>query len=113
MSRNLTFKVSLKGAVSVYGLGRFPTTLYAEQWAALMSTGSGLAQFLAANAPKLAEQQERYIAAQVVAQRKGIADKDQDEFIKKLLGYESKGTSNRVIPTAKSSLVDELMAKAV
>ena len=28
----LTYKVSGKGAVSVYGMGRFPVTLYAEQW---------------------------------------------------------------------------------
>ena len=32
---SLSFKVSEKGAVSVYGLGRFPVTLYSEQWDAL------------------------------------------------------------------------------
>ena len=32
----LTFKVSEKGALSVYGLGKFPTTLYAEQWTRLL-----------------------------------------------------------------------------
>ena len=33
----LTYKVSGKGAVSVYGMGRFPVTLYAEQWERLDS----------------------------------------------------------------------------
>ena len=33
----LRFKVSEKGAVSVYGLGRFPVTLYLEQWENLLS----------------------------------------------------------------------------
>jgi hypothetical protein len=31
-SRDMTLKVSEKGGVSVYGLGRFPVTLYQEQW---------------------------------------------------------------------------------
>jgi hypothetical protein len=36
-SSTLRFKVSEKGAVSVYGLGRFPATLYFEQWNTLLS----------------------------------------------------------------------------
>lgn len=36
-SGKLTYKVSDKGAVSVYGMGRFPVTLYAEQWERLDS----------------------------------------------------------------------------
>ncbi len=39
---SLSFKVSEKGAVSVYGLGRFPVTLYLEQWDALLSHASEL-----------------------------------------------------------------------
>ena len=35
-AKTLTYKVSEKGAVSVYGLQRFPVTLYAEQWDALL-----------------------------------------------------------------------------
>jgi hypothetical protein len=34
---SISFKVSEKGAVSVYGLGRFPVTLYLEQWTRLLS----------------------------------------------------------------------------
>jgi hypothetical protein len=33
----LSFKISEKGAVSVYGLGRFPVTLYFEQWSKLFA----------------------------------------------------------------------------
>ncbi len=42
----LEFKVSEKGAVSVYGLGRFPTTLYAEQWEKLLDVAQELRAFI-------------------------------------------------------------------
>lgn len=45
----ITMKVSPKGAVSVYGLGRFPVTLYASQWERLSQAMSQLNQFIAAN----------------------------------------------------------------
>ncbi len=45
----LSFRVSEKGAVSVYGLGRFPVTLYQEQWDKLLSQVDELRQFIAAN----------------------------------------------------------------
>jgi hypothetical protein len=41
----LRFKVSEKGAVSVYGLGRFPVTLYLEQWENLLSHTDELRQY--------------------------------------------------------------------
>jgi hypothetical protein len=37
MNDTITVRVSQKGALSVYGLGRFPVTLYAEQWERLLS----------------------------------------------------------------------------
>lgn len=43
----LTFKTSEKGAISVYGLGRFPVTLYADQWTRLFSGIDNLKSFLA------------------------------------------------------------------
>ena len=43
---SLTFKVSEKGAVSVYGLGRFPVTLYKEQWAKLLAMADEIRAFL-------------------------------------------------------------------
>jgi hypothetical protein len=49
----LRFKVSEKGAVSVYGLGRFPVTLYFEQWHRLLSQADELRAFLEANKSKL------------------------------------------------------------
>ena len=45
----ITFKVSEKGAVSVYGLGRFPVTLYKEQWETLLSASAQLREFIADN----------------------------------------------------------------
>jgi hypothetical protein len=50
---SLSFKVSEKGAVSVYGLGRFPVTLYLEQWDALLSRAPELRDFIKANKSKL------------------------------------------------------------
>ena len=49
----ISFKVSEKGAVSVYGLGRFPVTLYVEQWTKLLSNADGLKAFIEANRSKL------------------------------------------------------------
>jgi len=45
----LQFKVSEKGGVSVYGLGRFPVTLYYEQWIRLLDQVDQLREFLEAN----------------------------------------------------------------
>ncbi len=42
----LEFKVSEKGGVSVYGLGRFPVTLYAEQWEKLLDVAGELGAFV-------------------------------------------------------------------
>jgi hypothetical protein len=50
---SLSFKVSEKGAVSVYGLGRFPVTLYVEQWSKLLSSAEELKAFIEANRSKL------------------------------------------------------------
>jgi hypothetical protein len=49
----LTFKVSEKGAVSVYGMGRFPVTLYYEQWVRLLDAAEQLREFLEENKSKL------------------------------------------------------------
>lgn len=48
-SKELTFKVSQKGAVSVYGMGRFPVTLYKEQWSRLLDKKDELLQFIKDN----------------------------------------------------------------
>ena len=49
----LDFRVSEKGAVSVYGLGRFPVTLYYEQWTRLLESADRLHEFLNENKAKL------------------------------------------------------------
>ncbi len=49
----LTLKVSEKGALSVYGLGRFPVTLYKEQWTRLLDAGDELRAFIAENDAQL------------------------------------------------------------
>lgn len=49
----MTFKVSDKGGVSVYGLGRFPVTLYYEQWTKLLDKAPDLREFLEENKSKL------------------------------------------------------------
>ena len=46
-------KVSEKRAVSVYGLGRFPVTLYQEQWNKLLPIADAIKQFIADNQDKL------------------------------------------------------------
>jgi len=45
-SQGLSLKVSDKGGVSVYGLGRFPVTLYKEQWHRLLSLAEDIRAFL-------------------------------------------------------------------
>ena len=45
----LEFKVGEKGGVSVYGLGRFPVTLYYEQWIRLLNSGDKLREYLEEN----------------------------------------------------------------
>jgi hypothetical protein len=50
---SLEFRVGEKGGVSVYGLGRFPVTLYYEQWIRLLDTGEKLREFLEENKSKL------------------------------------------------------------
>jgi len=49
----ITMKVSEKGALSVYGMGRFPVTLYKEQWLKLLDLSDDIRTFIAANEGKL------------------------------------------------------------
>jgi hypothetical protein len=46
-------KVSEKGAVSIYGMGRFPVTLYKEQWLKLLAMSDEIRAFIAANEAQL------------------------------------------------------------
>ena len=49
----LSMKVSEKGALSVYGMGRFPVTLYKEQWLKLLSIADEIKEFIDANNDRL------------------------------------------------------------
>lgn len=52
-ARGLSLKVSEKGALSVYGLGRFPVTLYKEQWLKLLDLTEDIRAFIQANDAQL------------------------------------------------------------
>ena len=52
-SKGVSLKVSEKGGVSVYGLGRFPITLYQEQWPKLLEMAEEIKQFIKANEGQL------------------------------------------------------------
>lgn len=49
----ISMKVSEKGAVSIYGMGRFPVTLYKEQWLKLLDMAAEIRAFIAANDARL------------------------------------------------------------
>ena len=53
----LRLKVSEKGGLSVYGLGRFPVTLYKEQWARLLDNVDEIKKFLQENDHQLKAKQ--------------------------------------------------------
>ena len=52
-SRGISMKVSEKGGLSVYGLGRFPVTLYQEQWTKLLDMADDIRGFMKENEGKL------------------------------------------------------------
>lgn len=51
--RAVSLKVSEKGGVSVYGMGRFPITLYKEQWTKLLDMADEIRAFIKENESKL------------------------------------------------------------
>ena len=52
-SASPTLKVSAKGGVSVYGLGRFPVTLYKQQWLKLLDQADDIRKFIDAHSAEL------------------------------------------------------------
>ncbi len=54
-SRGVSLKVSQKGAVSLYGMGRFPVTLYQEQWIKILDMSDAIRAFIKENASQLKE----------------------------------------------------------
>jgi hypothetical protein len=49
VAKGISMKVSEKGGLSIYGLGRFPVTLYKEQWTRLLDMSDDIRKFIAAN----------------------------------------------------------------
>jgi len=58
-ARGVTLKVSEKGGVSVYGLGRFPVTLYKEQWAKLLDMADEIRAFITEHEALLKAKEKR------------------------------------------------------
>jgi hypothetical protein len=56
-NRGLSLRVSEKGGLSVYGLGRFPVTLYKEQWEKLLAMSEDIKAFIKANDAQLKTKQ--------------------------------------------------------
>jgi hypothetical protein len=52
-AKGISMKVSEKGGLSVYGLGRFPITLYQEQWTKLLDMSDEIRSFIAAHQGEL------------------------------------------------------------
>jgi hypothetical protein len=58
-ARPMSLKVSAKGGVSLYGLGRFPVTLYQEQWHKLLDMSDEIRAFIGENAAQLKKKGEK------------------------------------------------------
>jgi hypothetical protein len=56
-ARGISLKVSQKGAVSLYGMGRFPVTLYKEQWLKILEMSDVIRAFIADNNSALKEKE--------------------------------------------------------
>jgi hypothetical protein len=57
-SRGLSLRISEKGGVSIYGLGRFPVTLYKEQWLRLLDMADDIRTFIKANESHLKSKEQ-------------------------------------------------------
>jgi hypothetical protein len=58
-SKGVSMKVSEKGGVSIYGLGRFPVTLYKEQWTKLLDMADDIRAFIKENEAHLKAKETR------------------------------------------------------
>ena len=76
----LSFKIATKGGVSVYGLGRWPTTLYREQWLRLIDRIDSLVEFLTVNEDQCATKanpripQDEALAPRPTARERAISE---------------------------------------
>ena len=56
-AKGLSLRISQKGALSLYGMGRFPVTLYQEQWLKVLDMADGIRAFIADNKSQLKEKE--------------------------------------------------------
>ena len=71
LSRGLSLKISEKGGLSVYGLGRFPVTLYKEQWIRLLDLSDEIRAFIKANEKQLKAKEQPAEPAQSAQMEQG------------------------------------------
>jgi hypothetical protein len=57
-AKGVSMKVSEKGGLSVYGMGRFPVTLYKEQWLKLLDLSEEIRAFIAAHEAELKSKEQ-------------------------------------------------------
>lgn len=69
---NLRLSVGVKGGVSVYGLGRFPVTLYKSQWVVLLANASRIREFIDANDQVLASKPSKNLPQPLVSSTKSL-----------------------------------------
>ena len=85
-NKPLTMKVSLKGGLSVYKLGRWPVTLYKEQWVRLLDISDDIRQFIVDNGDKLTTKDNPNAHAKAAAELRKVealstmTDADEDDF---------------------------------
>lgn len=77
----ITFKVSQKGAFSVYGLGRLPVTLYSTGWRMLHEQMKALMAFVDANDANATKQSELYEKLRDEATAKGLKDTKVERYV--------------------------------
>jgi len=78
----VSFKVSQKGAISVYGLGRFPLTLHASQWDSLFASMQSLTAFVETNRKTCEQQSTMWKTYALEAKAQNISDEKAEDWIK-------------------------------
>jgi cell division protein FtsB len=87
-ARNIGVKISEKGAVSLYGVGRFPVTLYRNQWLALLDYAPSIQQFIDGHKAELDAVEARHAADKAQAKQEK-ADKPAVEAAQRASGFQT------------------------
>lgn len=87
----LTLKISEKGAVSLYGVGRFPVSMYAEQWTKVLDMADEIKGFIEANRAKLPSKEDSKARAKAEADAKADAERQA-----RVASFQSGGEAHKV-----------------